>query len=46
MIEGGWSYIWGAYAGAAIALGVLVVIVATRARYWADRARKLDRSAQ
>lgn len=41
MIEGGWAYIWGAYAIGAVALVVLTLVVAWRLAHWARRARAL-----
>jgi len=42
MIEGGWAYVWAAYALTSGGMLALVVVVASRARYWAKRARALD----
>jgi heme exporter protein CcmD len=42
MIEGGWNYVWPAYAIALGALAVLAVVVLQRLRTWARRARELD----
>lgn len=39
MIEGGWAYIWSAYAVAAVALVTLTVSVLWRLAYWAKRAK-------
>jgi hypothetical protein len=44
MIEGGWAYIWGAYALALTALGVLAVVVIWRLKYWSRRAKALERT--
>jgi heme exporter protein CcmD len=44
MIEGGWNYVWPAYAIALGALGVLAFVVLQRARVWARRMRELDGS--
>jgi heme exporter protein CcmD len=44
MIEGGWAYVWAAYALALGALGVLALLVLLRLRHWAKRARELDRA--
>ena len=43
-VEGGWAYVWGAYALALCALGVLAAIVARRAAHWARQARALDKA--
>jgi hypothetical protein len=43
MIEGGWAYIWIAYALALIALGALTLIVTLRLAHWSKRARELER---
>ena len=43
MIEGGWNFVWAAYAIALGGLGVLTVVVLARLRAWAERARELDR---
>jgi heme exporter protein CcmD len=42
MIEGGWNYVWPAYAIALGALAVLAFVVLQRLRTWARRARELD----
>jgi hypothetical protein len=42
MIEGGWPFIWAAYAASLGALCVLAAIVVTRLRYWSAKARALD----
>jgi heme exporter protein CcmD len=42
MIEGGWDYVWPAYAITIGALGVLVVVVAARYAHWTKRARALE----
>ncbi len=44
MIAGGWAYVYAAYAVAGLALGGLVIWVALRARYWANEARKLEKT--
>lgn len=41
MIEGGWDFIWPAYAVALGALAVLVIVVMVRLRAWEQRAREL-----
>ena len=41
MIEGGWDFIWPAYAVALGALAVLAIVVAARLRAWERRAREL-----
>lgn len=41
MIEGGWNYVWPAYAIALGALGVLTVFVLVRLSAWAKRAKDL-----
>lgn len=43
MIEGGWEYIWPAYAVALGGLTVLAVVVLARLRAWSRQARELDR---
>lgn len=43
MIEGGWPFIWAAYALTIGGLAILALVVVLRLRYWASRARKLDR---
>lgn len=43
MIEGGWAYVYPAYA---VAIGLLVVLAAAvvlRLRHWAKRAKELPR---
>lgn len=40
MIEGGWAFIWSAYALACAALIVLTLIVMLRLAHWAKRARE------
>jgi hypothetical protein len=44
MIQGGWEYIWPAYAVAVGGLTTLTVIVLARLRAWSRRARDLDRA--
>jgi heme exporter protein D len=44
MIEGGWAFVWAAYALTISALAVLGVAVMLRLRHWARRARELDRT--
>lgn len=43
MIEGGWGYVWPAYAVALGGLGVLVTVVVAQLRSWERRARELDK---
>jgi hypothetical protein len=43
MIEGGWAYIWPAYAVGAFAFGALTIAVVLRLRHWASEARKLEK---
>lgn len=43
MIEGGWAYVWPAYAIALCALAALTVTVLVRLRTWSRRARELDK---
>jgi hypothetical protein len=43
MIEGGWVFVAPAYAVALLALAAAALVVFLRARYWARRARELDR---
>lgn len=43
MIEGGWSFVWTAYALTLTALALLALIVVVRLRHWARRAKELDR---
>jgi hypothetical protein len=43
VIEGGWGYIWAAYALALGAIGVLTAVVLARLRTWTARARDLDK---
>lgn len=42
MIEGGWAYIWPAYAVTLGALAVLTAVVAARLLHWRKQARALD----
>ncbi len=42
MIEGGWPFIWTAYALTLAALVVLALVVMARLRHWARRARELE----
>ena len=46
MIEGGWAYIWAAYAVTLVALGALAGVVIWRLRFWAARARELSAGKQ
>ena len=41
MIEGGWDFVWPAYAVALGALTVLAIVVVVRLRTWEQRAREL-----
>jgi hypothetical protein len=43
MIEGGWNFVYAAYAVAGVALAVLAAIVVLRLRHWARRAKDLNR---
>jgi heme exporter protein CcmD len=43
MIEGGWAYIWPAYAITLGAIGVLTIVVLMRLRAWSRRAGKLEK---
>ncbi len=43
MIEGGWAFVWPAYAVALGGLGVLAVVIVARLRSWERRARDLDK---
>jgi hypothetical protein len=43
MIEGGWNFIWAAYAITLGALLLLFGVVLWRAGVWAQRARELDK---
>jgi hypothetical protein len=43
MIEGGWSFVYAAYAIVGVALVVLAAVVVFRLRYWAKRAKDLNR---
>jgi len=43
MIEGGWAFIWPAYAVTLGALAVLAAVVVARLKKWARRARDLDK---
>lgn len=42
MIEGGWDFVWPAYAVALGGLCVLTVVVVAHLRTWERRARDLD----
>lgn len=42
MIDGGWDFVWPAYAVALGALTVLAVVVIMRLRAWEHRARNLE----
>lgn len=46
MIEGGWSYVAGAYALAIGALAVLALLVFVRSLHWERRARELQQSKE
>ncbi len=43
MIEGGWAYIWSAYALALSALAIVTIVVIVRLAHWSKRARALER---
>ncbi len=43
MIEGGWNFVYAAYAVAGLSLVTLAVVVALRLRHWAKRAKDLSR---
>ena len=43
MIEGGWAYVYPAYAVAVGALVALAAVVLLRLRHWAKRAKELPR---
>lgn len=43
MIEGGWGFVWPAYAVALGGLGVLAIVVLMRLSAWERRARDLDK---
>jgi hypothetical protein len=43
MIEGGWSFVWPAYAVALGGLSVLAIVVLLRLSSWERRARELDK---
>jgi heme exporter protein CcmD len=43
MIEGGWTFVWTAYALTVGALAGLALVVVLRLRHWADRAKQLER---
>ncbi|MBS0385362.1 MAG: heme exporter protein CcmD [Proteobacteria bacterium] len=42
MIAGGWNFVIAAYAVTFGGLAILALVVAIRARQWANRARSLD----
>jgi hypothetical protein len=42
MIDGGWSFIWAAYAITLGVLAVLALVVAVRLAHWSKRARASD----
>ncbi len=42
MIEGGWNFVWAAYAIALGGLSLLTLVVLARLRSWSRRARELD----
>jgi hypothetical protein len=46
MIEGGWPFVWAAYAVTLGALIPLAAIVWLRLTYWAKQARALDAAKQ
>ncbi len=43
MIEGGWPFVWAAYALTGVSFVTLIAVVLMRARYWARRAQDLAR---
>ncbi len=42
MIEGGWSFVWSAYAVAGAGLGVLTCVAVARFLHWRKQARALE----
>jgi heme exporter protein D len=44
MIEGGWDFIWAAYAVSLGALAVLVAVVVSRLAHWSKAAQALDQA--
>lgn len=45
MIEGGWSFVWSAYAVTGVAFVSLVLVVALRFLHWRKAARALEQKA-
>jgi len=43
MIEGGWSFVYAAYAITGGGLAALALVVVLRLRHWAEQARNLKR---
>ncbi len=43
MIEGGWNFVWPAYAVTLGALGVLALFIVMQLRVWSKRAKDLDK---
>jgi heme exporter protein D len=43
MIDGGWGYIWSAYALALGTLLVLAIVVLARLAHWSKRAKELEK---
>lgn len=44
MIEGGWPFVWAAYAVTLAPLAVLAIVIVLRLRHWASQARELEKS--
>lgn len=42
MIEGGWTYIWAAYAVSLASLAALGFVIALRLTHWAKRAQAIE----
>ena len=43
MIEGGWDYVWPAYAISIVALVAVTLAIALHAVHWAKRAKALEK---
>jgi heme exporter protein CcmD len=46
MVEGGWAFVWAAYALTIGSMVALSIVVALRSRHWARQSRKLEETTK